>query len=156
MAAASNGHLEAAQKLVAAGAALDKQNSDGHNALMFAYNGRAQVASLMDKYAEYLDEADDASGESTKMMREAMAHTQVNNEAQNQGSLAPGKEWLRGWVAFSCVSVYIMNVIGSRIRHVPRHVGSVVENVAASHHIESPPILEGCLNVVDLFPPAGF
>lgn len=31
----------------------------------------------MDKYAEYLDDADDASGESTKMMREAMAHTQV-------------------------------------------------------------------------------
>lgn len=31
----------------------------------------------MDKYAEYLDDADDASGESTKMMREAMEHTQV-------------------------------------------------------------------------------
>lgn len=31
----------------------------------------------MDKYAEYLDDADDASGESTKMMREAMDHTQV-------------------------------------------------------------------------------
>ncbi|CAN0243799.1 unnamed protein product, partial [Scytosiphon promiscuus] len=76
MAAASNGHLEAATSLVKAGAALDKQNSDGHSALMFAYNGRAQVASLMDKYAEYLDDADDASGESTKMMREAMAHTQ--------------------------------------------------------------------------------
>lgn len=38
---------------------------------------QTQVASLMDKYAEYLDDADDASGESTKMMREAMAHTQV-------------------------------------------------------------------------------
>ncbi|CAB1112189.1 unnamed protein product [Ectocarpus sp. CCAP 1310/34] len=76
MAAASNGHLEAATSLVKAGAALDKQNSDGHSALMFAYNGRAQVASLMDKYAEYLDDADDASGESTNMMREAMAHTQ--------------------------------------------------------------------------------
>ena len=33
----------------------------------------------MDKYAEYLDDADDASGESTKMMREAMAHTQVRH-----------------------------------------------------------------------------
>ncbi|CAM9820487.1 unnamed protein product [Pylaiella littoralis] len=76
MAAASNGHLESATLLVKAGAALDKQNSDGHSALMFAYNGRAQVASLMDKYAEYLDDADVASGESTKMMREAMAHTQ--------------------------------------------------------------------------------
>ena len=43
MAAASNGHLEAAQSLVKAGAALNKQNGDGHNALMFAYNGRAQV-----------------------------------------------------------------------------------------------------------------
>ncbi|CAN0479090.1 unnamed protein product, partial [Hapterophycus canaliculatus] len=29
-----------------------------------------------DKYAAYLDDADDPSGESTKMMREAMAHTQ--------------------------------------------------------------------------------
>lgn len=45
MAAASNGHLEAAQSLVKAGAALNKQNGDGHNALMFAYNGRAQVTS---------------------------------------------------------------------------------------------------------------
>lgn len=31
----------------------------------------------MDKYAEYLDDTDDASAESTGMMREAMAHTQV-------------------------------------------------------------------------------
>lgn len=43
MAAASNGHLGAAKAMVEAGAALNKQNSDGHNALMFAYNGRAQV-----------------------------------------------------------------------------------------------------------------
>lgn len=47
MAAASNGHLEAATSLVKAGAALDKQNSDGHSALMFAYNGRAQVCCLL-------------------------------------------------------------------------------------------------------------
>ncbi|CAM9763513.1 unnamed protein product [Ascophyllum nodosum] len=76
MAAASNGHLEAVGSLVKASAALDKQNGDGHSALMFAYNGRAQVASLMDKYAEYLDDTDDSSTESTNMMREAMAHTQ--------------------------------------------------------------------------------
>ena len=31
----------------------------------------------MDKYAEYLDDTDDSSTESTNMMREAMAHTQV-------------------------------------------------------------------------------
>lgn len=36
----------------------------------------------MDKYAEYLDDADDASGESTKMMREAMAHTQVRKRTR--------------------------------------------------------------------------
>lgn len=47
MAAASNGHLETATTLVKAGAALDKQNSDGHSALMFAYNGRAQVCCLL-------------------------------------------------------------------------------------------------------------
>ena len=34
----------------------------------------------MDKYAEYLDDADEASGDSIKMMREAMAHTQVRVE----------------------------------------------------------------------------
>lgn len=42
--------------------------------------GKYQVASLMDKYAEYLNESDDASGESTKMMREAMEHTQVQGQ----------------------------------------------------------------------------
>lgn len=46
MAAASNGHLEAVGSLVKAGASLNKQNSDGHSALMFAYNGRAQVRQL--------------------------------------------------------------------------------------------------------------
>lgn len=58
MAAASNGHLEAAQKIVAAGAALDKQNSDGHTALMFAYNGRAQVGFVLLFFALFgLDQA---------------------------------------------------------------------------------------------------
>lgn len=46
MAAASNGHFEAAESLVKAKAALNAQNSDGHSALMFAYNGRAQVGNL--------------------------------------------------------------------------------------------------------------
>lgn len=53
MAAASNGHLETATKLVKAGAALDKQNSDGHSALMFAYNGRAQVCAATATAAAY-------------------------------------------------------------------------------------------------------
>lgn len=57
MAAASNGHLEAAQKLVSAGAALDKQNTDGHNALMFAYNGRAQVSQSHQKLWRGLQQA---------------------------------------------------------------------------------------------------
>lgn len=39
----------------------------------------------MDKYAEYLDDADDASGESTKMMREAMEHTQVDSGIPSVG-----------------------------------------------------------------------
>lgn len=38
----------------------------------------------MDKYAEYLDDADEASGESTKMMREAMAHTQVGQTGRRR------------------------------------------------------------------------
>lgn len=31
----------------------------------------------MDKYAEYLDDAEDGSAESTKMMKDALAQTQV-------------------------------------------------------------------------------
>ncbi|CAM9752836.1 unnamed protein product, partial [Choristocarpus tenellus] len=76
MAAASNGHLEVVTKLVEAKANMNAQNNDGHSALMFAYNGKAQVATLMDKYAQYLEDADD-EGESTKMMREALDQTQA-------------------------------------------------------------------------------
>merc|ERR1712146_656875 len=36
------------------GANVNAQNNDGHTALMFAYNGKTQVASLRDKYSEYM------------------------------------------------------------------------------------------------------
>lgn len=47
----------------------------------------SQVASLMDKYAEYLDDADEDSGESTKMMQEAMSQTQVRYNTVRHTSL---------------------------------------------------------------------
>ena len=47
----------------------------------------------MDKYAEYLDDADEASGDSIKMMREAMAHTQVRKKVLPSISCEPRVSW---------------------------------------------------------------
>jgi ankyrin repeat protein len=49
-AAAVRGHVEVVELLLKRGAAPDAQNVDGHTALMFAQNGRAQVAALRVKY----------------------------------------------------------------------------------------------------------
>jgi uncharacterized protein len=35
------------------GAELDKQNTDGHTALMFAYNGKNQVETLWERYNQF-------------------------------------------------------------------------------------------------------
>ena len=53
MAAAVRGHKDVIAILVAHGADINAQNIDGHTALMFAYNGKNQVETLLDKYAEY-------------------------------------------------------------------------------------------------------
>lgn len=54
---------------------INKKNSQGHTALMFAYNGKAQVQSLLDKYLPYLndlnlneeDEEDSENGTNIKL-----------------------------------------------------------------------------------------
>ena len=51
MAAAVRGHKEVVEVLLKYNANVNDQNVDGHTALMFAYNGRNQVASLLDKYS---------------------------------------------------------------------------------------------------------
>lgn len=75
MAAAVRGHKEVIAQLVAKGADVDAQNVDGHTALMFAYNGKNQVETLLDKYADYVR---DASDNSTKIIRDALeTHLEV-------------------------------------------------------------------------------
>ena len=55
MAAAVRGHRDVVEFLVANGCDLNKQNKEGHTALMFAYNGRAQVMTLLDKYVAVVE-----------------------------------------------------------------------------------------------------
>ena len=61
MAAAVRGHKEVIAVLLANGANINAQNVDGHTALMFAYNGKNQVETLLDKYAEYFKDSDDVT-----------------------------------------------------------------------------------------------
>jgi len=74
MAAAVRGHKEAVEILLAHGADVNAQNADGHTALMFAYNGRNQVASLLDKYSEYVttDAASGSNDNSTVIIQKAL------------------------------------------------------------------------------------
>jgi ankyrin repeat protein len=74
MAAAVRGHKEVVEALVKGGADVNAQNADGHTALFFAYNGLNQVASLLDKYGEYIQGEDDNN---TKIIQEAL---QTHNE----------------------------------------------------------------------------
>ena len=60
MAAASRGHLVVSRALIAAGAAVNEQNADGHTALMFSYNGKNQVDTLWERYTQFLKEADES------------------------------------------------------------------------------------------------
>jgi len=57
MAAAARGHVTVVTELVKAGANVNEQNSDGHTALMFAYNGKNQVETLWERYTQFLEEA---------------------------------------------------------------------------------------------------
>ena len=55
--------------LIEASAELDSQNVDGHTALMFAYNGKNQVATLLDKYSDYMKDENDNS---TRIIKDAL------------------------------------------------------------------------------------
>lgn len=70
MAASVRGHREVVKALLTHGADVNAQNSDGHTALMFAYNGKNQVETLLDKYSEYLKDSQDVN--STKIIQEAL------------------------------------------------------------------------------------
>mmetsp|Transcript_37064 Transcript_37064/g.54451 ORF Transcript_37064/g.54451 Transcript_37064/m.54451 type:complete len:947 (-) Transcript_37064:79-2919(-) len=59
MAASARGHVEPVQILLDAGSSINEQNEDGHSALMFAYNGKNQVATLWERYAQFVAEEGD-------------------------------------------------------------------------------------------------
>ncbi|GMI27849.1 hypothetical protein TeGR_g12508, partial [Tetraparma gracilis] len=79
MAASVRGHASIVKKLLSGGSGLNAQNSDGHTALMFAYNGKNQVAMLWDQYKEMLAEAGEEDVEdNAKLIKEALDnHTAV-------------------------------------------------------------------------------
>jgi ankyrin repeat protein len=81
MAASVRGHWKVVEELIKGGIDINSQNIDGHTALMFAYNGKNQVETLLDKYSEYmkdLTEKDRENNNSTQLINEALeAHRQV-------------------------------------------------------------------------------
>ena len=84
MAAAVRGHKDVVELLLRSGIDQNTQNSDGHSALMFAYNGKNQVQTLLDKYSEYMKEASDNS---TKIIKEALStHVEVVNMLLKYGA----------------------------------------------------------------------
>lgn len=70
MAAAVRGHDKVVVELLEQNAGVNAQNVDGHTALMFAYNGRNQVASLLDKYSEFMKDSENDN--STQIIRNAL------------------------------------------------------------------------------------
>ena len=75
MAACVRGHRQVASLLVSAGASVNAQNVEGHNALMFAYSGKYQVEILLEKYRDYMKVEEDNS---TRAMKEAIkVHTSI-------------------------------------------------------------------------------
>jgi ankyrin repeat protein len=56
MAAAVRGHASTVDILLANNAIVDLQNNDGHSALMFAYNGKNQVQTLLQQYEAFVVE----------------------------------------------------------------------------------------------------
>lgn len=84
MAAAVRGHKDVIQQLVEKGIDVNAQNVDGHTALMFAFNGKNQVETLLDKYSEYIKESDESS---TKIIKEALqTHVDVVNLLLKSGA----------------------------------------------------------------------
>ena len=77
MAASVRGHKEVVSILIDAGVDVNSQNVDGHTALMFAYNGKNQVATLLDKYSDYMKDDNDNS---TRIIKDALrTHVDVVN-----------------------------------------------------------------------------
>ena len=86
MVAAAGTHMEAMKFLLKHGANVNAQNGEGHTALMFAHNGQAQLEAIIEQYAEYLKDVDDAD-ESMAKINEALELTkQVKTELLKAGA----------------------------------------------------------------------
>uniref|UniRef100_A0A7S1ULV4 Uncharacterized protein n=1 Tax=Grammatophora oceanica TaxID=210454 RepID=A0A7S1ULV4_9STRA len=72
MAASARGHKEAVQAMLEAGADVNMQNDDGHTALMFGYNGKNQVETLWERYAQYMGDGEEDDGGTGPIIREAV------------------------------------------------------------------------------------
>lgn len=84
MAASVRGHKTVVKELIEKGAEVNAQNVDGHTALMFAYNGKNQVETLLDKYSDYMKEASDNS---TQIIKEALqTHIDVIDFLKKNGA----------------------------------------------------------------------
>jgi ankyrin repeat protein len=73
MAASARGHKDVVEALLEAKPDVNLQNEDGHTALMFAYNGKNQVDTLWERYAQYVttEEGEDDGG-TGPLLREAV------------------------------------------------------------------------------------
>jgi len=58
MAAALSGHKDMVKLLISKSINVRAQNIDGHNALMFVYNGKHQLLHLQEKYKDYTKHED--------------------------------------------------------------------------------------------------
>jgi ankyrin repeat protein len=112
MAAAVRGHKGVIAQLIAKGANIDAQNVDGHTALMFAYNGKNQVETLLDKYSDYMrDEADD----STKIIRDALAtHVEVVNLLIRSGANTAIQVWFHCFASSDCAGANQIDIFAFR------------------------------------------
>jgi len=69
MAAAVRGHKDIVSALLATKvASVNLQNTDGHTALMFAYNGKNQVETLWERYESYMAESGEADEEENSLI----------------------------------------------------------------------------------------
>jgi len=90
MNASVRGHSRVVALLLAAKATVNTQNVDGHTALMFGYNGKNQVETLLGKYTDYLKNQDD---ESIQLMRDALkSHNDVIRALLGAGADATLKD----------------------------------------------------------------
>ncbi len=113
MAAAVRGHREVAESLIKHGVRVNEQNVDGHTALMFAYNGKNQVETLLDRYSSYLGESGDSN---TQLIKDALrTHVAVVDLLLKSGSDPSVK------VKMNCSANFLL--IGGAGQRRPRRLG---------------------------------